>query len=133
MGYRASSKSGNISCSVVFNSLLNPQTAVLQVPLSMGFPRQKQWSRLPFPSLGYLPDPRTEHRSPPLQADYLLSEPPGVVKPQICACLTMVFKSFLFPKCFNTYNEIFSSEYSSLLLFFWPLRMRQCKGKEGNR
>ena len=124
MGYRASSESQSVSCSVVFSSLLNPQTAVLQVPLSMGFPRQKQLSGLPFPSLGYLPDPRIEPSSPALQADSLLPEPPAVVKSQRRACLTTVFKSFLFPKCFNTYNEIFSSEYSSLLLFFWPLRMR---------
>ena len=35
---------------------------------------------LPFPSPGDLPDPGIEHRSPALQADSLLSEPPG--KPQ---------------------------------------------------
>ena len=32
-----------------------PWTIVLQAPLSMGFPRQEYWSRLPFPSLGDLP------------------------------------------------------------------------------
>jgi len=35
----------------------------------MGFPRQEYWSGLPFPSLGDLPDPGIEPRSPELQAD----------------------------------------------------------------
>ena len=42
----------------------------------MGFSRQEYWSRLPFPSLGDLPNPGTEHGSA-LQADALPSEPPG--------------------------------------------------------
>ena len=48
-----------------------PQTAAHQAPLSMGFSRQEYWSGLPFPSLGDLPDPGTEPRSPALQADAL--------------------------------------------------------------
>ena len=40
--------------------------------------RTLEW--LPFPSPGGLPDPGIEPRSPALQADALLSEPPG--KPQ---------------------------------------------------
>ncbi|XDA90401.1 hypothetical protein R6Z07F_019997 [Ovis aries] len=48
-----------------------------QVPLSMGFFRQKYWSGLPFPSPGDLPDPRIEPGSHALQADSLPSEPPG--------------------------------------------------------
>ena len=32
-------------------------TAAHQAPLSMGFPRQEYWSRLPFPSPGDLPNP----------------------------------------------------------------------------
>ena len=43
----------------------------------MEFSRQGYWSGLPFPSPGGLPDPRIEPRSPALQADYLLFEPPG--------------------------------------------------------
>ena len=42
-----------------------------------GFSRQEHWSGLPFPSPGDLPNPGIEHRSPALQADSLLSEPPG--------------------------------------------------------
>ena len=48
-----------------------------KTPLSMGFSRQEYWSGLPFPSPGDLPDPGIEPGSPVLQADSLLSEPPG--------------------------------------------------------
>ena len=34
---------------------------------------------MPFPSLGDLPDPGIEPRSPTLQADALTSEPPGKI------------------------------------------------------
>ena len=43
----------------------------------MGFPRQEDWSGLPFPFPGDLPDPGIEPGSPTLQADSLLSEPSG--------------------------------------------------------
>ena len=43
----------------------------------MEFSRQKYWSGLPFPSPGDLPDPVTKPVSLALQADSLLSEPPG--------------------------------------------------------
>ena len=46
-------------------------------PLSMEFSRQEYWSGLPLPSLGDLPQPGIEPESPALQADSLLSEPPG--------------------------------------------------------
>ena len=42
----------------------------------MGFPRQEYWSGLPFPSPGDLPNQGIKPRSPALQADSLLSEPP---------------------------------------------------------
>ena len=48
--------------------------------MSMGFSRQEYWTGLPFPSPGDLPNPGIEPQSPALQADSLLSEPPG--KPQ---------------------------------------------------
>ena len=38
--------------------------------------RQEQWSGLPFPSPGDLPDPGIEPRSPASRADALTSEPP---------------------------------------------------------
>ena len=39
--------------------------------------RQEYWSVLPFPSPGDLPDPGIKPKSPALQANSLLSEPPG--------------------------------------------------------
>ena len=38
-------------------------TVALQVPLSMGFPRQEYWSGLSCPPPGDLPDPRVEPSS----------------------------------------------------------------------
>ena len=43
----------------------------------MGFSRQEYWSGLSFPSSGDLPNPGIKPRYPALQADSLLSEPPG--------------------------------------------------------
>ena len=40
----------------------NP-TITLQAPLSIGFPRQEYWSRLPCPLPGDLPNPETESMS----------------------------------------------------------------------
>ena len=57
-------------CSVMSNSVIT-WTAALGAPLSMGFPRQEYWSRLPFPSPADLPDPGIEPRPPKLQVDYL--------------------------------------------------------------
>ena len=37
-----------------------------EAPLSMGFPRQEYWSRLPFPSPGDLPNPGLKPGSPAL-------------------------------------------------------------------
>ena len=44
---------------------------------SMEFSRPEYWSGLPFPSPRDLPNPGIKRRSPALQADSLLSEPPG--------------------------------------------------------
>ena len=56
---------------------VTPWTVAHQAPPSMEFSRQEYWSGLPFPSSGNLPDLGIESGSPALQADTLLSEPPG--------------------------------------------------------
>jgi len=56
---------------------VTPWVVARQASLSLGFPRQEYWSGLPFPSPGDLPDPGIEPISPALQADSLLTEPPG--------------------------------------------------------
>ena len=43
----------------------------------MEISRQEYWSGVPFPSPGDLPNPGIKPGSPALQADALLSEPPG--------------------------------------------------------
>ena len=49
-------------------TLAIPRTVARQAPLSMGFPKQKYWSRLSFPSPGDLPDSDTEPGHLTLQA-----------------------------------------------------------------
>ena len=52
-----------------------PGIVARQAPLSVGFPRQGYWSRLPFPSPGDLSDRGIKSNSPALQADILPTEP----------------------------------------------------------
>ena len=66
---------------------MTPWTIAYQASPSMGFSRQEYQSGLPFPSPGDLPDPGIESRSPILQADALLSEPPG--KPSAVSSLLL--------------------------------------------
>ena len=63
-----------LSCVQLF---VTPWSVAHQAPLSLGFPRQEYWSGLPFHSPGDLSDSWIQPRSPTLQADSLLSEPPG--------------------------------------------------------
>ena len=66
-----------VNHSVVSDSLQPHGLQLIRLPLSMEFSRQECWSGLTFPSLGDFLDPGIEPRSPVLQTDYLLSEPPG--------------------------------------------------------
>ena len=56
---------------------VTPWTAARQTPLFMEFSRQEYWSGLPCPPPGDLPNPEIKSRSPVLQGDSFLSEPPG--------------------------------------------------------
>ena len=58
-------------------------TVAHKAPLSCGFSRQEYWSGLPCPFPGDLPCPGIKPRSPSLQGDSLLSEPPGELKYQV--------------------------------------------------
>ena len=69
----------------------------------MGFSRQEYWSGLLFPSLGDLPNPGVQPRSPALQADALTSEPQGKLLTHIflhysiyifCHCLVLFWTSY---------------------------------------
>ena len=55
-------------------------TVACQTPLSITFSRHEDWSRLPFPSPGDLPDPGTEPECPvasALEGKVLTAGPPG--------------------------------------------------------
>ena len=52
-------------------------TGACQVPLSMGFPRQKHWKGFLFPSPGDLPNPRIKFAPPELAGSFFTTEPPG--------------------------------------------------------
>ena len=74
------------SRSVVSNYFAAPWTVTHQPPLSMGFPRQEYWSRLPFSCPGYLPDPGIKPTSPVLAGGFFTTEPPGkLYKGVFCA------------------------------------------------
>ena len=63
--------------SVVSDSLRPHRLWFTRLHCPWGFSRQEYWSGLPFPSPGDLPNAGIEPRSPTLQADSLMSEPPG--------------------------------------------------------
>ena len=78
MRHEASLWEGKV-CMLVTQSghFVTPWTVACRAPLSMEFSRQDYWSGLPFSSSGDLPNPGIGPRCPELQADSLLSEPPG--------------------------------------------------------
>ena len=84
----------------VMSDSCNPMDGVHQASLSMGFLRHEYWSRLPFPSPGDLHYPRIEPMSPALQADSLLTEPPGQPSPG-CPNLSTPCPQGLIPSCFQ--------------------------------
>ena len=64
------------SHSVVFNTLRPHGLQPSRLLCPWGFPRQEYWSEVPCPPPADLPNPGIKPKSPALQADSLLSEPP---------------------------------------------------------
>ena len=60
----------------------------------MKFSRPEYWSGWPFLSLGDLPNPGIEPRSPTLQADSLPAEPPGKPKNTGVGSLSLLQRNF---------------------------------------
>ena len=106
-----------VSHSVVLDSLLPPWTVVCQAPRSMEVSRQEYCSGLLFPSPGDLPDTGIEPWSPALQADSLVSEPPG--KPFHNGM------AYQFPNCY-IYSYIYSYILSlnKQINIHWKMRPR---------
>ena len=75
----------SLSCVWLF---VTPWTVAHQAPLSMGFPRQKYWSGLPFPSPGIFLTQRSNSLSPALQADSLPLSHQGCPVHQVFGNLT---------------------------------------------
>ena len=83
------------SNSHICTSFATPWSGVHQAPLSMGFPRQEYWNRLPFPFPGDIPNPGIELESPAspaLAGGFFTSEPPG--KPKYGKGQSKFIKSF---------------------------------------
>ena len=88
-----------VSCAVLSRSVVSSplQPHVLQparLPCPWGFSRQEYWSGLPCPPPGDLPNPGIEPRSPALQVDSLLSEPPGKSKNTGVGSLSLLWGIF---------------------------------------
>ena len=63
-----------------FQLFTTPRTVACKTPLSMGVSRQEDWSGLPCPPPGGLPDPGFEPMSPaspPLTGGFITTEPAG--------------------------------------------------------
>ena len=60
----------------VMSDSATPWTVAHQAPLSMGFPRQEYWSRLPFPLPEDLPYPGINLLSPALAGGFFTIQPP---------------------------------------------------------
>ena len=91
-------------CCLIAQSCLTlaiPWIVARQAPLSMGFSRQEDWSGLPFPFLGDLPDPGIELVFPALAGGFLTTELPGKPTDVITALLKGTPENILtlFPMC----------------------------------
>ena len=65
---------------------VTPWTVARQAPLSMGILQARNWSGLPYPTPGDLPDPGIEPGSPALQADSLPAE---LWRSPVLACIIL--------------------------------------------
>ena len=108
------------------DSFVTPWTVTHWVILSVGFPRQEYWSRLPSPSPGDLPNPGIETVSPAWPA-------PGKFK--VCRLYSLypalypcheILTAFLFHECMKSIVSLSitpgrdSSDYHTTLLTFQP-------------
>ena len=89
-----------------------PWSVAHQGLLSMAFPRQEYWSRLPFRSPGDLPDPRIKPVSPLLQAGSLPTKSPNIHLSIYLYTHTHTHAPFSktinpFPQIFNLYSSSF--------------------------
>ena len=89
--------STSVIIEVKWNSLSQVQLFVTPWTLwqYMEFSRPEYWSGYPFPSPGDLPNRGIEPRSPAMQADFLLAEPPG--KPKNTGADSLSLLQWIYP------------------------------------
>ena len=103
-------------------------------PLVMSFFRQEDWSGLPFPSPGDLPNPVIEPGSPTLQADFLSSEPQEKPREQVETCILTLW-SLLVPRTSRS-QEIFcdKGDFCELIITpKWSLDEEKLKGQQPSK
>ena len=88
-----------LSLSVMSDSLQPCGLQPIRLLCAWGFSRQEYWSGLPYPPPGDLPNPGIEPRPPTLQANSLLSEPPGKPYKGVCKSKRKRGKSFQNQSC----------------------------------
>ena len=88
-------------------TLVTPWTVAHQVPLSMEFSMQEYWSGMPFPSPGDLHKSGIEPKSPVLQADSLLFEPPYLCRLYLLIFIMLKTKAETTLKysCINSFSK----------------------------
>ena len=81
-------------------TLATLSTVACQIPLSMGFSRQENWSELPFPSpgrgVGLLVSAAKSRQSCPTLCDPIDSSPPGSAVPGILQARTLEWVAISF-------------------------------------
>ena len=78
----------SLSCVQLF---VTPWTVACQAPLSLGFSRQEDWSRLLFAPPGDLPHPGAEPTFPTLAGWFFSTEPPGKSSAMCNSCQFLYF------------------------------------------
>ena len=98
--------------SAMFDSLQPRGLKPTRLPLSVGFYRQEDWSGLPCPSPGDLPDPAiepTSPASPALAGRFFATEPSGKPHSKIGPNIR---KYIIFPKRMSTPFHLGHLEYT---------------------
>ena len=83
-----------------------PWTVAYQAPQSMESSRQEYWSGLPFPSLGYLPNPGIEPASPALAGGFFTTEPPEKPSPLLAFTTSLTSDNKQHWACFNQRSSL---------------------------
>ena len=102
-------------------------TIAHQAWLSKEFSKQEYWSRLPFPTLGDLPDPGVKPTSPALAGVFLTTAPPGKPWPQ-------QGRHFLLPRSGLSGSEWGTSEAGVLWIYLqenWAGQLWSWDGSPG--